>query len=164
LRSEIDLLNPIGTLPKAFIASSESSFIVNPSIHYWNRSLKQQFYQRHSNSFRAIESTFCAGSKFGFYSLKEFDLGWNARSFSFFVYTSNFDKDCLRELEHQFSIGWLIYTKSGIFGVSSSFTSNTNLKSFEPNPRGGQIKSNRLIIEHPPELVGQRSPSLSEDG
>jgi hypothetical protein len=164
LKSEIDLINPIGATSKAFIASSESSSIISPSIHYWNRSLNQKFYQHHSNSFRAIESTFSAGGSFGFYSLKEFDLGWNARSFMFFMYASNYGKDCLRELEHQVSIGWLTYTKSGIFGMCRSFTSNTSLESFEPNPRGDQIKSSRLIIEHPPELVGQRSPSSSEDG
>jgi hypothetical protein len=164
LRSEIDLVDPIGALSKAFIASSESSSIGSPSIHYWNRSLNEKFYQRHSNSFRAIEFTFSAGGCFGFYVLKECDSGWNARSFMFFMYSSNYSKDCLRELEHHISVGWLTYSKSGVFGVCQSFNSNANLKSFEPNPRGGQIKSNRFTIGHPLEIVGQRSPSSSEDG
>jgi hypothetical protein len=126
--------------------------------------LGKKFYQRHSNSYQAIEFTFCAGGSFGSSSLKEFDSGWNARSFMYSVYSCNFGKDCLPNLEHHFSVGWLSYTKRGVFGVCESFNSNTNLKSFEPNRRGGQIKSKRLIIEHPPELVGQRSPSSSKDG
>jgi hypothetical protein len=47
LKSEIDLLDPIGASSNAFIASSESSFTINPSIHYWNRSLNRKSYQRH---------------------------------------------------------------------------------------------------------------------
>jgi hypothetical protein len=105
LSSEIDPLNPIGTSSKAFISSSESSSICSPSIHYWNRSFNEKFYQRHSNSFRATESTFSAGCSFGFYVLKEVDSGWNARSFMLFVYSSNYDKDCLQELEHHISVG-----------------------------------------------------------
>jgi hypothetical protein len=34
---------------------------------------------------------------------------------------------------------------------------------FESYPRRDQVKSNKFIIEHPPELVGQRSSSSSED-
>jgi hypothetical protein len=78
LRSEIDLVDSIGASSKAFIASSESSLICRPSIHNWNRSLNQKFYQRHSNSFRATESTFSAGGSFGFYVLMEYNSGWNA--------------------------------------------------------------------------------------
>jgi hypothetical protein len=78
LRSEIDLVDPIGASPKAFIASSESSSICTPSIHYWNRNWNEKFYQRHSYSFRATESTFRAGGSVGFYVLKECDSGWNA--------------------------------------------------------------------------------------
>jgi hypothetical protein len=66
LESEIDLLDPIGATSKAFITSSESSFITSPSIHYWNRSLDKKYYQRHSNSYQAVEFTFCAGESFGF--------------------------------------------------------------------------------------------------
>jgi hypothetical protein len=58
----------------------------------------------------------------------------------YFSYSFVVRKDGLQNSEHQFSIGWLTYTKRGVFGVSESFNSNTNLKSFEPNPRG--IKSN----------------------
>jgi hypothetical protein len=140
LRSEIDPIDPIGASPKAFIASSESWLICSPSIHYWNRRLNQKFYQRHSNSFRATEPTFSAGSSFGFYVLKEFDSGWNAPSFMFFVYSSNYGNDCLRLLEHHFSVGWLTYSKSGVIDVCRSFNSNINLKSFESNPR--MVKSN----------------------
>jgi hypothetical protein len=140
LESEIGLLDPIGATPKAFITSSESSVNFSPSIHYWNQSLNKRYYQRRSNSYQAIEFTFCAGGSFGLCSLKEFESGWNARSFMYFVYSYNFGKDCLRNLEPHVSVGWLIYTKRGVFGVYRSFNSNTNLKSFESNR--AVVKSN----------------------
>jgi hypothetical protein len=164
LGSEIGSSDPIEAISKAFIASSESSFNLSPSIHYWNRSFNEKYYQPRSNSYRAVEFTFCAGGCFGSYSLKEFDSGWNARSIMYFIHSCRVNKDCLRNFEHQFSIECLFYTKCDVFGVNGSFKSNTNLKSFESHPRGDQIKSNKFIIVHPRELVGQWSPSSSEDG
>jgi hypothetical protein len=62
----------------------------------------------------------------------------------------------------------IFYTKSGMFRVSVS-----SCYQFEPEfvklasaayPSGGQIKSNFYIIDHPVVIVGQWSPSSSEDG
>jgi hypothetical protein len=164
LGSEIDPSESIEAYPKAFITNSESSFNLSPSIHYWNRRVDEKYYQLRSNSYRAVEFTFCAGGCFGSLSLKEFDSGWNTRSFMYFVYSCVVSKDGLRNLEHQFNIGCLFYPKRGVFGVSGSFNCNTNLKSFESNRLKDQIKSNKFTIEHPRELVGQRSPSSFGDG
>jgi hypothetical protein len=62
----------------------------------------------------------------------------------------------------------LVYTKSGIFGLSY-------LSELQAKPkvvkilsvlvsRGSQSKSNIYVIEHPLVVVGQWSPSSSEDG
>jgi hypothetical protein len=162
--SEIDPSNSIEAISKAFITSSEISFNLSPSIHYWNRSLNKKYYQRHSNSYRAVEFTFCAGGSFSFCSLKEFDSGWNARSFMYFIYSCTLSKDGLGNLEYQFNIGWLAYSKLGVFGVIKGFNSNTNLKSPESNPHGDQNKSSVFTLEHLREHADQWSPSSSEDG
>jgi hypothetical protein len=73
-------------------------------------------------------------------------------------------KDKSQKLVHQLSKGWLIYTKHAIFGISGSWKFDINLKSFESYLRGDHVKSNKFIIGHLQELVGQQSPSSSEDG
>jgi hypothetical protein len=90
---------------------------------------------------------------------------------------NQFDFSCLslqiaqltkQNLELQFCRGRLIYTKSGVFGLSYSEKMWLNPKVIKIcsifEPRGDQVKSNNYIIEHSPVIVGQWSPSSSEEG
>jgi hypothetical protein len=154
LRSEIDPSNLVVANPKAFITSSESSISFPPSIYYLNRSSDVEYHQRRSDNYQVVESKFYVGECFGSLRVEKFDSGWNVQFLRYFIHSCMLSKDGSRNFEHHFNIGWLAYTKRGVFGFDGSFDLNNNLKSFESYPRGDQIKSNKFNREHPLELVG----------
>jgi hypothetical protein len=136
LGSEINLMSLVEANRKAFITSSESSINYSSSIHYWNRSSGANYRHRHSNDHQVMESMFGDGGKLHFYRAENFDSGFGAKQLKFLFLSIGLSKDSSQKLEHQFSTGWLIYTKRAIFGISGSCVSEFNLMSLEPYPAG----------------------------
>jgi hypothetical protein len=164
LGSEIDPLGLVEAESKAFISSLESSTNVPSSIYYWNRSSEEKFHQGGSNDHQVIESTFSVGNCFGLYRVEKFGSGWNLQLLKYMIYSCTLSKDKSWISDHHLSTGWLSYSKRGVFGIDGSYDFESNLKSFESYHSGDHIKSNKIVIEHPRELVGQPSPFSSEDG
>jgi hypothetical protein len=134
---------------KAFITSLEKKSNFSSSIDYWNRSSGTDYGHRHSNDQLVIEIMLSVGGKLLFYRAENLDSGFGVEQFRLLFYSIGISKDNSWKLEHQFSRGWLIYTKRAIFGVSESHTFNSFLMSLESYSRRNQIKSNKFIIEHP---------------
>jgi hypothetical protein len=153
LESEIKSTFLIGKFNEGSFIESSNKYSASPT-HYHYRSYTNFLHHPSLSDQQITESVFIDDGTLHVLKAENKVTGFDLKQFDYWLYSIKLIQSEKQNLELQVSRGRLFYTKSGIFGISSSFKIRPDLSVLKPNPCVDQIKSSELNIEHPPEFAG----------